>query len=95
MSELLVRLKLKDDSEFAVRCLLLLYRYQTGDEVEHRDSHHENKHGYNKPDAPILTTIAELIKAGNPLSVAGWQILQQRLPKYAKQLSRLLDGEEL
>lgn len=83
------------DLDFAVKCLMLLYERQTLDEQAMEDTHHRNDVGFNSADAPVLSPIAEAIRADQGLNQQDKRELHTRMIKYARQLMPLISDEEL
>jgi len=96
-----IKLLIGTCDEFAVKCLKVLYDKQTEDEKQTLSTHHYNDVGFNGADAEILSSFAKQVfiwEQGNtgyqkPLSPKQMALLQKKLPKYAKQLSKFLTKE--
>lgn len=93
--KLLAEAMLRHDVDFQTKYLLKLYERQTLDEKANEDTHHDNKEGFTIADAPVLTPIAEAIRAGTGLMMKDRTELSKRMPKYATQLLDLIKDEEL
>lgn len=74
------------DSQWAIRALLRLYEYQSEDERTQYSANHENKRGFNKVDAQLLTAFAKRIIMNEHLTYKQMHVLHSRIQKYAKQL---------
>jgi hypothetical protein len=72
-----------------------LYANQTFEEQDRKKTQYANGSGFTAPDAPLLSRLAEKLKAGKPLNAGEEQALRCRLPKYWGQFTRLLEPEEL
>jgi hypothetical protein len=71
--------------------LLFLHSKQTEDEQKVKHTKGTNKQGFNKIDAPILTSIAEwYIKTGF-ISFKQQALVEKKLTKYRKQLATKTD----
>jgi hypothetical protein len=93
--ELIIRTMLQYDDDFALTCLLKLYKLQEADEQDVQDAMHRNGVGFNKSDAPLLSMYAREALQGNKFNEAAMSHLHELLPKYAKQLSRYLTEEDM
>jgi len=80
-----------------VRGLLAIYARQTADEKSYRETVDDNGVGFSSVDARILSSLAQqVIRFNNgqssfssPLSSRQFDVLRQRLPKYAMQLAHI------
>lgn len=68
------------------RALMVLYREQTADEQQARHTRECNSRGFNAADAPTLSRLAELVRAGHTLHPGQIAVARRRLSKYAGQL---------
>ena len=89
---------LVENNEFAVRCLLELYKCQTADEQAIGTTKENNNVGFTGSDAQILSSFAEQCRNPNPryrspLSPNQFKLLRKKLPKYHRQLNNLLKEE--
>lgn len=81
------------------KCVVAIYRRQTKTEQEQYATGVWNGVGFNKFDAKILTSFAKQILAnrrkGNAYLLSPKQIAtaRKRMPKYAKQLAKIANGE--
>lgn len=83
-----------ESPRFAIRALVVLYKYQTEDEREAMASIHRNGFGFSKYDAEFLTSLAQQVEAGRTLSAKQMACMQRTLPKYAAQLVRIGEVED-
>ncbi len=74
------------DSKWAIRALLCLYEYQLPEERACYTASQENKRGFNKVDAKLLTAFAKNIKMNKQLTYKQMHVLHSRIQKYATQL---------
>ena len=95
MRPAVVYMAMMGSEEILLKCLKRLYQEQVSDEQEIKQSKHKNKRGFNTPDAPILSKYVERLDAGEELRAASIADIQDRMQKYAKQLSELHDIEKL
>lgn len=93
--KLLIENMLRYDLDFACKYLLVLYDRQTLDEKQIEQSTHQNQRGFNTADAPILSSIAEILRTGNTLLQSDKMAIGIRMPKYAQQLVPIVKDEEL
>lgn len=76
-----------NSSPAAVRvALTTLHARQTTDEQRGGTTRHRNAQGFNATDAAFLTSLAERVAAGHPLSVRQVATARRALVKYAGQL---------
>jgi hypothetical protein len=71
--------------------LVYLYSLQEKGEQFHKEASVKNKQGFNKIDAPILTSITKYYIERNSISDKQRIIVEKRLLKYRKQLSTIGD----
>ena len=88
---LVIKQRLQYDHDFMLKCLLKLYEQQEEDEKAISTTQHTNGRGFNKADAPYLTRCVELYKAEKNLVLSRRIEAAERLKKYAKQLSTLIE----
>ncbi len=68
------------------KSILVIYESQTLEERQQRVTKEENKKGFGAYDAEFLTSIAEQIKGGYPLTEAQKAIARNKMVHYWKQL---------
>lgn len=90
-----VKTMLKTDSRWAIRGLLAVFARQTTEEANSDATIEENGVGFTGFDSQILTSFAKRVleweqevkhKYQTALSPKQMEVLQKRMPKYAKQL---------
>lgn len=79
---------LKGDQEFIEKCIILLYKEQTSEEKNVKDSIEHNNVGFTKGDALIMTTLAEQLIRGIKLSPLQVEAHGHKMLKYSKQLTK-------
>ena len=100
-----IKLSMSNSPDFMIKCLMTIYDNQTADEKASEDTKHNNNIGFTGADGHILTSFAKQIKRWqdspekqkmfkHPLSYTQYQIVKQKMTKYAKQLQRYLKKEE-
>ena len=89
-----LREKLNRDLQWATRGLLKIYSFQTASEQAVQATQVWNNVGFTGADGTILSSFAEQVQAGRTLSVKQKDILLARMPKYAKQLQKIADGDQ-
>lgn len=72
-----------------IQQLLFLYSLQYSDEQTSRSTRYSNNQGFNRTDAPLLTSYATRLLDGHELTPAQFEILEDRLRKYHKQLKTM------
>lgn len=95
MRPAVVYMAMMGSEEILLKCLKRLYQEQVSDEQEIKQSKHKNKRGFNTPDAPILSKYIDALNEGQILRPASIADIQDRMQKYAKQLSEYPDIEQL
>lgn len=76
------------------RAVLALTKFQTSDEVASLTTRHDNKVGFNAPDARSLTALALKLAAGGWSTGEELAEARKRCLKYAGQLARLANANE-
>jgi hypothetical protein len=89
-----IRDKLLLDGRWAVRGLLKIYDYQTASEQNIGATTDHNNVGFSGVDSEILSSFAEQLKNGRTLSENKMKYVHKYMPKYARQLQRIADGEQ-
>ena len=79
--------QLATDRDFRVTSLLVLYRRQTEDEQETKETKYKNRRGFMSSHAVNGTRIAQAILAGEELSEEDEAKLDAIVPRYSKQLA--------
>jgi hypothetical protein len=90
LESLAERLRTTTNLEFLKRALLRLYGRQTDDEKNVGTTQYLNRVGFTAADAPYLTSIAEQLQRGRPLSEKQAAALRRILPKYKRQLLEII-----
>jgi len=90
-----VREKLATNQAWVERALVVLHDRQTVSEQATRDTKYLNMKGFNSADAMRLSKMAEWVKSGKHLT--GWHLQQayKRVPKYAGQITAIINGESI
>ncbi len=70
-----------------LRLLLILYRRQTLSEQQDGSSREQNRVGFSKFDAPLLTSIAAWGQRRGFLTPKQVEVVRRRLRKYTRQLN--------
>lgn len=81
-----IREAIANDIRWAYRALVVIYANQTSDEQSAGETKHHNSIGFTGADAEILSSFAEQHQQRGSLSPRQCEILQGKMPKYAKQL---------
>jgi hypothetical protein len=85
-----VRNLIADNEFFVIKVLKLLYNEQTDEEQEESTTTEQNGRGFNANDADFCSSLAEQTISGKDLSYKQIAALRKILPKYSKQISKLL-----
>lgn len=89
-----VREKLETNQAWLERAIVRLYEHQTNEEQEMQQTSEDNGVGFNAVDAHKLSYYATWIKAGNHLSDKYLQDAFKRVPKYSKQIFKLINDDK-
>lgn len=87
----IIRNLLLHNDRFLEWAICILHEYQTVDEKWSDDTHHANQVGFNKPDAPQLSTYSRSIRRDGRLYGEHLAIARRRMVKYARQLAEAKD----
>lgn len=90
----LIRDKLGNEPAWALKGLKRIYEFQTAHEQAAEQTELHNNVGFTGADGHILTSFAKQFERKGRLSEKQMGILFTRMPKYAKQLQRIADGEQ-
>lgn len=92
--------KLASNPQWAIRGCLAVYAKQTAEEQTAEETRDHNGVGFTGTDAEILSSFAKQIQRWeqekrfpSPLSLKQLSILHKRMPKYAGQLLKIVQGE--
>lgn len=91
-----VKNKLTYDQSWIERALIVLYQLQTEEEKEAQFTTEANGVGFNATDSQILSSFAnQLIRDWDyHLSFKQLSVAKSRMPKYAKQLHRIISPQK-
>jgi len=100
-----IKLAIDNSPDFTIKCLLTIYDNQTQDEKQTEDTKHNNGVGFTGADGFILTSFAKQVITFNstpehlrpykqPLSYKQFNMVKEKMPKYAKQLQQYLTKED-
>jgi hypothetical protein len=87
-----IREKIATDNRWLLRGLLAIHSYQTTDEKSCKQAIHHNKCGFNKADAGLLSSYAEVLKSGGTFTDGMLTTARRRMTKYATQLTRIANA---
>lgn len=74
------------------KMLVKLYECQTPEEKNGKSTAETNGRGFNKFDAPMLSSLAESYKQYGRLTPKQLQLARKSIKKYAGQLAKLANG---
>ena len=89
-----VKERLDADPDFRLECMLVLYRRQTEDERDAKDTKHKNKRGFMSSHAVWGSKIAERLIAGEELTEEEVGKADAIAPRYSKQLAAHFRAEQ-
>lgn len=85
-----IRGNLMTNPKWVEAAILALYAKQTSDEQATQETGHDNRQGFNKPDARRMSFVAEFLKSGKHLTrEKALGTYGRKLQKYAGQLARI------
>lgn len=84
---------LKTDDLFVIRSLLKLYSYQTYEEKQSGETKMDNGVGFNGADANRLSKVSRDTLRTYTIGVGMVNFVRSKIMKYAKQLTRIANGE--
>lgn len=84
--EVAIKYVLKHNDKALLKALYIVYKNQTSEELQERESKNRNGIGFNKLDAPMLTSMAHSVFGQNEVSEKDLQILRTKMPKYWRQI---------
>jgi hypothetical protein len=87
----LVKSKIGDSNDLALKVLMTIYSYQTEHEKSAQRCSDYNGVGFSKFDVQILTSIAQGYKSRGYLSKKQYNLLAWKMPKYGKQFYEHLE----
>ncbi len=86
--------KLKNDLRWMERALVVLHDLQTNEEQNVGTTIEDNGKGFNGMDGRYLSYLAKWVKKGNHLSEKHMKKAGEKLPKYWKQISNMIEAEK-
>lgn len=86
--------KLKNDLRWMERALVVLHDLQTNEEQNVGTTIVDNGKGFNGMDGRYLSYLAKWVKKGNHLSEKHMKKAGEKLPKYWKQISNMIEAEK-
>ena len=88
------RVQLAENFDCAVDGLMTVFNNQVEDEVATESTHWQNRIGFNKSDAKMLTQLAKNRLDGKDLDADQRSEVMRRMPKYAWQIvtSKIRNG---
>ena len=94
-SKVKIRELLENNNTMLYRSIVKLYSYQTPDEKLFGNATEHNGMGFNRIDVEFLSSLAEWIISGKPLTQK--QIIQsrKRMLKYTGQLTKIANMEKM
>ena len=79
--------RLENEPDFRMECLLVLYRRQTEDEQERKETKYKNKRGFMSSHAVNGTRLAEQVLAGEEITEEDQGKIDGMVVRYTKQLA--------
>ena len=90
-----LRQRLATDPRWALRALIRIYQNQTTDEQSKDAAIERNGIGFSGPDAEILSSFARQYLRRRALSPKQMNLLQRKIPSYARQIVQCSDAARL
>ena len=91
--ETIQELLLKNDRAVE-RGVVVVYRNQTADEQSQQVTSHRNGMGFTGADAEIMSSFAQRILAGRPLTEKQLVLARKRVLKYWRQMQRAISDPQ-
>jgi hypothetical protein len=88
-----VRQKLASDPRWIERAIVVLYEHQTAEEKSADVTYARNGVGFSAMDANRLSRYAQLIQQGRPLTGEHLDIAMRMVPKYARQITEIINSK--
>ena len=89
-----IKSKLATDARWAIRGMIRIYEFQTAHEQASEHTEENNAVGFNGTDAEILTSFVKFYQKFNRLSDNQMKWVFKKMPKYAGQLCRIIEGKQ-
>lgn len=90
-----IKSKLSTSTQWALKCLTVVYGNQTQDEQQVGITHHHNNKGFTGTDANFMTSLAQQYERKGYLSNKQMAHVMKRMKKYHKQVSVACDETKL
>jgi hypothetical protein len=90
-----LRQRLATDPRWALRALIRIYQNQTADEQSKDATIERNGIGFSGPDAEILSSFSRQYLRRRSLSPRQMNLLQRKIPSYARQILQCSDASRL
>ena len=90
-----LRHRLASNDRWALRALMRIYQNQTADEQNSESTIERNGIGFSGPDAEILSSFARQYLRRRNLSPKQMNLLQRKIPSYARQIVQCSDAARL
>jgi hypothetical protein len=90
-----LRQRLANNDRWALRALIRIYQNQTADEQSKDATIERNGIGFSGPDAEILSSFARQYLRRRSLSPKQMNLLQRKIPSYARQIVQCSDTARL
>lgn len=84
---------LASNPSFSVEAMVMVYRCQTSSERTTGVTIEKNGVGFGAFDAELLTSFSQQVQSGRTLSARQMVYVFKKMPKYAKQVHKLLEAE--
>jgi len=84
-----IKTLLQKNDKMVSRSVVKLYEYQTASEQENNNTRESNGVGFNAVDASFLTSIAERVISGRPLTDKQIKATRKAILKYTGQLTEI------
>jgi hypothetical protein len=89
-----VKARLEEDADFRLQCILVLYRRQTEDERDEKDTKYKNRRGFMSSHAVWGSKIAEKVISGEELTEEEEGKAEEIPCRYTKQLAAHFRAEQ-
>jgi len=92
-TKMAIKAKLEEDDAWLCRGLIAIYKKQTTEEQTNERTKVHNKVGFNRIDAPFLTSLAKSFINFNSLTPKQLKWCRKKMLKYSSQLARIANHE--
>ncbi len=90
----IIREKISTNDNWLFRGIVAIHSFQTADEKSCKETVHRNRRGFNKADAKLLSSFAEILECGGRFTESMLITARKRMMKYVTQLTRIANENQ-